>query len=437
MQTVIIPVYGISADGNFNSAETYLIVGDPQEHCLDTYNGPDNGNACLAYDITSQFGACEIYGHNIAALTQSFEPSPPSGDCNAYNGWCTAPQNTAWYYFEAPPSGSVNIYTALLSTQIALWEADNCTQLTDGTAILVTAESNADGSSANLEGISCLIPGQRYYLQIDAQNGDTGSFSLLIEEAYIDCLAGENATTCMQATTDAPVNNILAWQHFYDANNHIIGSIANRINPLGEISFEYQTNEGPIRTDDEGSPYLDRNWAITVGNQPVIPVKLRLYFSAEEFEALQMADPNINTPDALFLTRVADAACGPFDLDGELYPQQASGPIGTSTYYTDFEIPGFSAFYLNGAGGLINDTAEPTAQNNFTVFPNPTDGVLNIQKQDLSLSNIELLSLTGQKLIVRQFREFEQLNLSDLAPGTYLLHLYDGQYSRIEKIVLH
>jgi hypothetical protein len=438
---LLIAIHGISEDGHFNVADTYAIIEDLQEYCSGIYNGPDNGNACMAYDITSQFGACEIYGHNIAAGTQAFEPSPPSGDCNAYNGWCTAPQNTVWYYFEAPPSGSINIYTSLLSTQIALWEADNCTQLTDGSAILVSAESQADGAPAKLEGLSCLIPGQRYYVQIDAQNGQTGHFSLIIEEAFIDCLAGGEAISCIEATTTAPVNNILAWQHFYNANNQIIGSIANRINPLGEINFEYQTHQGPIRTDDEGSPYLDRNWAISVSNQPVTTVRLRLYFTTAEFEALQMADPNINTADALFLTRVPDGNCGPFETDGELHAPLSSGLAGPSTYYIDFEIPAFSAFYLNGAGGLINNTDELHPDNSIVVFPNPSSGMLTIQKGSSSLfpgpANISLMSLTGQELISGQFEDTTRLNLSGLAPGTYLLRINDGRHAYIERIVIH
>jgi hypothetical protein len=435
--TTLLSIYGFGQDGNYSQTETYILIQDYFNTCENTFTGSPNGNACLAYDITNQIDACQIYGHNINAFTQSFEPAPPFGDCEGFNSWCTGPFNTAWFYFDAPASGSVNIYSSCLATQLALWETDNCTQLTSGSAILVAAAANADGSPASLEGISCLIPGNRYYLAVDGQDMMTGPFELIIEDANIDCFIGDEPTLCGGASPEAPVDAIISWQHlFADDNGARIASIANYFSPLGEITAEYLIHDGPVRLDSDGLPYLDRNWTINVGTQPTGNVLLRLYFTASEFQALQAADASIDSADDLLLNRVEGGSCGPFDGASILYSPANSGTIG-STYFVEYEIPGFSSFYLSSAG-LVNSTTDKyPVHDDIILSPNPARDIVNIIMPETPYTGADVSLYDNRgKLVKQSTLNNGQLLINDLLPGVYYLKIQTERKAYSKRLLI-
>ncbi|MDR1758426.1 MAG: T9SS type A sorting domain-containing protein [Bacteroidales bacterium] len=75
----------------------------------------------------------------------------------------------------------------------------------------------------------------------------------------------------------------------------------------------------------------------------------------------------------------------------------------------------------------------------FTVFPNPTSGIVTLQMQEdtaLPAGNIMVCNMTGQVLLQQSLTEARTtLDLAHLPPGTYLLKLFINNTSEVWKII--
>src|SRR5690606_37836811 len=74
----------------------------------------------------------------------------------------------------------------------------------------------------------------------------------------------------------------------------------------------------------------------------------------------------------------------------------------------------------------------------FNVYPNPTTNVVNITNSENMLVNqITIYDVTGKQLSTKNFNnETEiQLNVENLASGTYLLHLQTNQGMAVKKLI--
>jgi len=437
--TFPIPIYGIEPDGSYSVSSTYFILQDTYLYCGQGNFVPGNDDACNAISLAISSPACPLIGTNINATAQPGEPAPPNGDCSAQYAWCDGQgaENSVWFSFEAPPSGSVGIRTRYFNTQLALWEADSCQALTEGAAILVAANDDAAGSSrgeAALEEITCLIPGKTYYLQADGYNGESGAFELLIEDLGLSCGLADGMADCQNAANTLLFPGGKIWRHAFGANGGLIASIADAGNSLGDLNIQYQAHAGLIRTDGAGQPYLDRNWSIAATQQPAGPAHLRLYFKAEEFQALQSARPDIESPASLFLTRVPESGCGPFIAGGELIAQSGYGLINDSDFYIDFSLPGFSAFYLHGPEPLVSGLRSTAEESPIRLSPNPAYGAVFLELEADKAASAILRAFNAQGLEV--YRQAVRLNkganrlplgVEGWAAGTYFVHLAGGR----------
>jgi hypothetical protein len=174
------------------SGETYLIlvhgfgnatgVFDLTVSCSEISS--INDDVCNATPVT--VGGSALI-NNFCASVQPGEPSPGAGtgssSCNSQDGWCsfeTDLDNSVWYSFTAPASGCVSITAdgPGFDSQLALWEADGCTDFSTFSEIAANDDSAGDilpGAFVFAAGIiesACLNPGQTYYIQVDGFNGD-------------------------------------------------------------------------------------------------------------------------------------------------------------------------------------------------------------------------------------------------------------------------
>ncbi|HKK79879.1 MAG TPA: T9SS type A sorting domain-containing protein [Phaeodactylibacter sp.] len=438
-----ISIYGISPDGSFTTSEVFYVLSDPMDYCGQAIGySPPNDAACDAIELeVGRF--CAYRSSNIGASAEMGEVAPTMGACGTSFTWCdgTGPDHSVWFQFEAPASGSVRIQSDFFNTQLALWEASNCSSLTDGSAVLVAAVDDTTATrGALLDSLTCLIPGQTYFLQLDEHGEATGTFELRIEDLGIPCqLAVSNTGECSPAADNPVSQGYNAWQHATNGEGYVIASFADAGQALGAIEAHFQVHDGDIRADSAGQFYLDRNWQVVSEEAASQALRMRLYFTADEWAALQMAAPSVDSPEDVFLTRVPAGECGPFTGGGILVEQLASGLINETDYYIDFEVDGFSAFYLNGPSALTS-TSRPTAdRGQIEVFPNPSAGQpqLKIQLPQAATIEWQLLSITGQ--IVQQ----QQLNAAagktvvpvvgqPLPKGLYLLQVNSpyGKWSR-------
>jgi hypothetical protein len=108
------------------------------------------------------------------------------------------------------------------------------------------------------------------------------------------------------------------------------------------------------------------------------------------------------------------------DNDGDL------DAFGKTGQYTD-------DFFYENLDSTVLGTAYIEEEVPFTIYPNPTAGVLNFEKNITGL--VSLCTITGQLLVQQQLNNEQQFNISELDNGLYFLYIETGEM-RIRKKVL-
>lgn len=142
---------------------------------------PPNDDVCNATALT--LGVAELY-NNFCAGSQPGEVSPGAGSgaldgCNSQDGWCafeTGIQNSVWFTFLAPPSGSVSIEVGEhehANVQLAVWEAPSCSNFSGFALIAANDDFHGGvfGTNPAIHDLSGLTPGNFYYVQLDGFDG--------------------------------------------------------------------------------------------------------------------------------------------------------------------------------------------------------------------------------------------------------------------------
>ena len=173
--------------------------------------------------------------------------------------------------------------------------------------------------------------------------------------------------TCNAGTTitiDNTNNNL--WVPITGPDGNIMAEIYANGNNLGTVTSTFYKNSGPIRVASS-THYLDRNMTITPQTQPSSTVKIRLYLSKAELDAL-IADgaSNVTAIGNLKIYKNNDPCSNAIIAQPtEIIPTYAEAH-GANGYMLQGDITSFSSFYF--------------AANTFTLFTLPLD----------------LLSFTGQ-----------------------------------------
>ncbi|MCX7986921.1 MAG: trypsin-like peptidase domain-containing protein [Bacteroidales bacterium] len=122
---------------------------------------------------------------NTCASYEIGEPHPDDGGCSVPNNWCYNAKNpdivvnrSLWFTFIGPASGQINIQTQGLDTRVALYETNSVKDLLSSKYRLIAASDNTEsGVEASLSNIS-VIPGRKYWMQVDANANAKGSFTI-------------------------------------------------------------------------------------------------------------------------------------------------------------------------------------------------------------------------------------------------------------------
>lgn len=85
--------------------------------------------------------------------------------------------------------------------------------------------------------------------------------------------------------------------------------------------------------------------------------------------------------------------------------------------------PTGSAGILKFNGNLALGTSDNALKTNMKVFPNPASDIVNISS-DKKIENITVIDMSGKK--VQSFKAGNQINVSSLAKGNYILQVYYG-----------
>ena len=176
---------------------------------------------CTAMELSTDGSTMMV--NNESATTAADEVIPEGTEnCGSDNqSWCSfgdepVLNNTLWFTFTAPESGSVMVNTCsennTVDTQLAVYEAGDCNDFS--TFSLVSANDDAPfcgsgGSNFASTTTACgLTAGETYYVQVDGYEGASGDIE--ISAMATECTARaqiiHNAADLAAATVDVRVN---------------------------------------------------------------------------------------------------------------------------------------------------------------------------------------------------------------------------------------
>lgn len=144
---------------------------------------PTNDSPCNAAALSIGANAHNHFG--LSADPGEVGPGAGTGtsSCNSQDGWCSFEldvDNSAWFTFVAPASGSVSIVAdgPGFDSQLAVYSVDDCADYSTYTLLAANDDSGDDIIpaagifTAGIDELSCLTPGETYYVQLDGYNGD-------------------------------------------------------------------------------------------------------------------------------------------------------------------------------------------------------------------------------------------------------------------------
>ncbi len=140
-----------------------------------------NDDMCDAMLITP--GGRVATHSNHLATAEDGEPAPDeSEDCYSQTAktWCIegGVQNSLWYYFYGPETGVASLRSSGMDNQMAIYRADTCTEIYKHSLIAANDDYSPTELAATLEAVP-VIPGAKYYLQIDGSfGGSKGTYEL-------------------------------------------------------------------------------------------------------------------------------------------------------------------------------------------------------------------------------------------------------------------
>jgi glucose/arabinose dehydrogenase len=196
----------------------------------------------------------------------------------------------------------------------------------------------------------------------------------------IDVTAG-SPNICSTGTTitiDAENNNY--WVPITGPDGNVMAEIYANGNDLGTVTSSFYTNAGAIRIK-KGNHYLDRNITITPQNQPASTVKIRLYISKAEFDALD-ADPlgSVSSISDVKILKNTDPCGAAISSSTTLITPTFAEAHGSNGYVLQGNITSFSSFYFSSSNVTLPLdvlTFTGSLQNNATLLDWETVNEIN------------------------------------------------------------
>ena len=224
--------------------------------------------------------------------------------------------------------------------------------LKNGNIIFTVTDSIGSTSGPSGGGTSVLSrPGTILkYTFLGYQNNGGNNKSTL--PTNIDVTDGPVNTPNSGSIVTIDASNSNYWVPLTGPDGNILAEIFANGQTLGTVTSCFYKHSGAIRM--QGSvKYLDRNITITPLFQPSSPVRIRLYFSKAEFDALD-ADPlsGITSITDIKLLKNQDACGSSVSSTTSLINPVYAEAHGTDGYVVQANISSFSSFYF-GSSNLI------------------------------------------------------------------------------------
>lgn len=444
------------------SGQTYTIVLDnPQEDLSGEF---EVGISCTLPSFDQAFDAvtgaltaeplqvnapCRQFS-NQTATTSFTDPLPTVA---AGGTWKDGPEHSVWFWFEAPPSGTVRISMeataqAPMDPQLALVRADSTGTFPN--PVVASGEDLPNGTDALLH-YTGLQPGQKYLILADGASGSQGVFCIQVTE---DLQLFDRKDTCITfAQQYHPGRYSDDWINFYASDNHtksgpLLAAIQTR-ESLGAIAVSVFRTDTALAFPD-GTKLLPRYFHLSVERQPQFPVRLRLFFNSEDLRQFHLSPP-VDTsvlPSQLGITHYSGSNqdCDPANntVGAGLAVEKAMAyalPYGN--YYLETTVTHFSEFGI-GKNAAVT-TQSPPFRGAVSVWPVPARDKITIAVEAPQTLEVQanLYHAAGGVAASANWQVLpgqspHEWFLSDLSPGVYWLVLRsaDGVLQRLSKVVL-
>jgi hypothetical protein len=359
---------------------------------------------------------------------------PPAAGAQTTTGW--ANQNlemTTWFKFIAPPSGDVRINCTGVNYngQMAVYSTNSCSNVAAFQMLAANDDDLGGVNQAPNFTVCGLTPGTEYHMMHDAFNFTAGNYAISIYEIVLNAgVEAEQLEVCYGDT----VNLYLGIANYqlegtWSETTPTLGLNDNLFNTNGLAStlyeFTYTVQDGCA--SDDANAYVQIYSAPNPGIGGTLNVCLN-----EPFNLVS----GIN---------------GLVDLDGVWYNNvsmetlpssvDTSGTTGGSVTYTYTASNGVCPDESTTVTVVVNGGCDFTAgldelAAGFELYPNPTRSSVAISWTAKGETTLTLTDLNGKVLLnaVSQASQYA-MDLSNFAPGVYILSLQNGDQLLTERII--
>ncbi len=341
-----------------------------------------SGNDLVANALPITLGQ-PCVGNSFTNLNATLSASEFSPTTSNGGYWASPANQTVWFTFVAPTSGTVYINSDFSpqgsndDTQIALYTTGTPTSVAD--LLVANEDGGLIGNTYNsYVYYSGLTADNTYYIQVDGWGDVEGSFCLEVHEDFETNAPTACATYTQSATTTNKWHNVYTKPNLGDVGTPV--AAVRSTTSLGTVTVQEIKTSLPILSTANGVEYMQRYYAITNSQNTSAARDIRLFYTTQEFNdfkaAVTPAMPSATTED-LNISRynVTPFNCTPTNNTG-------SGTLNTAVTATEIGASGYFFLQLSNAGqgefaAVLGNTPLPAELLHFEGFMEKTANILN------------------------------------------------------------
>ncbi len=277
----------------------------------------------------------------------------------------------------------------------------------------VTAPSTAPDMLAGIYVAGVIGSDTRVYHNTVSMSGDRGAVATQMPSYGI---AVTGADELLQLKNNIIVTSQIASGGGVNAKSYAIGLVRSVFANLDSNYNDFVSsgaNDGGFRAGAlgtaAGTDYTDvATWAIAVGDDANSVEILPVFLSASDLHLDTVLNPTLDN---------------------------LGTPVAAVTQDYDCEARSATTPDMGADEGVFLSTNQFDLAQGFSAYPNPTTGILHVE-YTAELSSITVFNMLGQQVIYKKANATsDQVDLSELRGGTYLVKVESGAASKILKIV--
>jgi len=411
-----------------------------------TYVGPimftmplTNDDACGAQPLNANGTVYTFTNANATVATGEAAIAPPATGAQTSTGWTNSTlNNTTWFTFVAPASGSVRVNNTAINYngQAAVYRATNCANFT--TFNLVAANDNAIGGTSVAPNytICGLTPLATYYLMHDGFNGTTGTYSISITPIVLE------------AGTAAAVSPICAGESI-DLFTTVTGNNPGGVWSSGIAAVNANISGSNFNSTGLAYQVFNLQYRITDGCAFDSILTMVHVFAPSNAGQDGTITACLNEPVDLLAGLQVNA-----DLNGDWY-NAASTLLPNSQVSASPTAGQFLYRYIAGNGVCDDDTAYVSLNvvntcnflsvneelfNGVSVYPNPSEGVVFISSDATEAFDYVITDAKGRVVSAVtagiKGAQTTEINLSAAETGIYFIRLTNATAEKTFRVVI-